>query len=130
MSFNADQYREAVRPWVFTVGGRSWEARPVSAEAVLAFHAVIRDRPGDARACERALLTLLRMAFPWRPSFWWRGDPALLLAGLSPAERGEALQDFFGYLEGKTRRPLPPPDQTTSSGPASPPSSPTGTAAA
>jgi len=123
MSFNADSYRQAVRPWVLTVGGKAWEARPVSAPAVLAFHAALRAATTPP-AQERALRALLRRAFPWRFSYRWRGDPVDALVGLSPAERAEALTDFFGYLEGKARRPLPP-VPTTPSGTALSPSSPT-----
>jgi hypothetical protein len=115
MSFNADAYREAVAPWTFTAGGRTWQARPVSAPAVQRFHTALRAAAGDAGRQERALRTLLRQAFPWRFSYRWRGDPVDRLLRLPPDDRQAALADFFGFLEGKARRALPPTSGTASS---------------
>jgi len=100
--FNADDFRAAHRPWEFVVDGRRFVAQPVSTPAVLAFHAAVR-----GRSPERALRALLRRAFPWRPSYWWFGDPVQLLLRLEPAAQREALADFFGHLEGKPTSPLP-----------------------
>ncbi len=131
MSFNVDAFREAHRPWTFTVGGHSWVARPVSAPAVAAFHAAFRavqDDEETARAkaagpaewirvfthAERrrtAIITrLLRLAFPWRLSYRWRPshDPVATLLSLEPKARNAAFASFFTCLEGSANpTPLP-----------------------
>jgi len=143
MGFNADDFRAALRPWHFTVGGETWEARPVSAPAVLAFHArfqEIAEKEGAAlvqagadmeaikrvrRQAERfrheAIETLLRRAFPRRFSFQWRGDPVKKLLALDPPVRNATLADFFGWAAERAGI-APPPTPTTPGQPSSPPS--------
>lgn len=101
MSWSYDSWRAARRPWELVIHGRSWTARPVSAEAVLAYQAEIIGASRE-RAWQ-ATLALLRKAFPWRPSYIWRGDPVKHFAQVireAPDAAAQALQDFFPLLRG------------------------------
>lgn len=107
MVFNVDAFRDAHRPWSFTAGGRTHEARPISAPAVIAFHTAFNAASDEAGRL-RALRKLLRLAFPWRLSFRWRGDPVDEVLNLEPAARRAALNDFFASLEGRSGPSAPP----------------------
>jgi hypothetical protein len=146
MSFNADRFRAACRPFVFTAGGRAWTARPISAPALARFHdditligaselermaaasspvARARAKQAAERNRGRLLLRLLRLAFPFRFSYCWRGDPVRALLRLPSAERGEAIKSFFLFVEGKptlSAPPLTPAIPTTPGTPSSAPS--------
>jgi len=104
MSFNLDAYREANAGWALTVGGRRYAARPVSAEQVLVYQGEIEG--ASPKMAQRALRRLLRCAFPWRPSFVWRGDPVNVIMAARPHEQRAMVQDFFESLAG-TSAPLP-----------------------
>lgn len=106
MGFDQDAWEAEHRRWTYTTRGRTYVARDVSVPAVQrCFAAIAR---GEAADVERELRRLLRLAFPWRPSFWWRGDPVALLMGLNPATRQAALADFFASLRGAATPPAPP----------------------
>lgn len=118
MAFNVDAFREAHRPWAFAAGARTYEARHVSAPAVVDFHARFHAATTE-RERVRAIQQLLRLAFPRRLSYRWRGDPVRMILALEPAAQREALTDFFACLEGRSpSSPLP----TTPGKPSSTPS--------
>lgn len=111
MSFSVDSYRAARRTWTLTIDGRTWVARPVSAEAVLAYQGALGGASPDAGW--KATLALLRLAFPRRPSYWWRGDPVKAFARVireAPDAAKAALTDFFPMLRGV---PMEPPQART-----------------
>ena len=128
MAFDVDVFREAHRPWSFSIGGRAFSARHVSALQVLryeeqtrdAIQTMAKDAPRGARLHVMAVRHLLRLAFPWRPSYLVRGDPVKIIIALEPAARSEALKDFFACLQGTTATPLkkgkPPIPGTSSRG--------------
>ena len=99
-SFDVDAFRDAHRPFGFSAGGRSFESQHVSAPAVAAFFAAFQIARTEADRA-RALTKILRLAFPMRLSYRWRGDPVRILLALEPAARNEALLSFFEHLEGK-----------------------------
>lgn len=100
MAFNVDAFREAHRPWSFTIGGKTFGARHVSAVHCQQFDRLRRDAGGDAKKHLRAIWWILRRAFPWRFSYMLRGDPVKIILALEPAARGEAMADFFVSLQG------------------------------
>ena len=129
MSFDADKFQAALRPWIFTAGRSSWIARPVSAPALARFHGdfkVVGDfereqlltatsplaRARVQRRAERRRAVLLRrifrVAFPYRLSYLVRGDPVKALIQLPPAARSEAITAFFQFAEGKPKSSAPP----------------------
>lgn len=110
MAFDLASYRAAQQPWVTTLDGHQFVARHVSAAHVQRHYRAAATK--DPAVMARSLRWLLRKAFPWRPSYIWRGDPVrLLLERLSPRDRLEALTDFFGSLA--PGRGMPTPGQTT-----------------
>ena len=134
MAFDVDAFRAAHRPWSFTVGGRTFGAKHVSALKVAEYErraadasALYRTNPArGSRAQLAALRWLLRFAFPWRIDYLLRGNPVAIILSLEPAARAEALRDFFASLQGKTTpttTPLPSTSGTPSSAP-TPPRSP------
>jgi hypothetical protein len=139
--FNADDYRAALRPWTFTVGGLTWEARPVSAPAVVSFHArfaaiadaerdALLGSPDEANAIHaraeierrKVLRALLRLAFPMKLPYRWRGDPVDKILALDPPTRNATLADFFAWAAERAGLTLPPRTPTTPGPPSSPPS--------
>lgn len=60
-------------PWWIRTRGATYLAQPISAADMRAFSRACQH--GDGSQLHRALRELLRKAFPWRPSFLWRGDP-------------------------------------------------------
>jgi hypothetical protein len=118
VAFDADAFLRAREPWVLTVGGRQFMARPVSIAQVLTFQQAVTAANGDAVATAKAMTALLRAAFPPRWSYLLPGrDPVRLVLALDQDAQGAVLADFFGYLvrttlrqRGTTRttRPSPP----------------------
>jgi hypothetical protein len=105
--FDLDAYREAHQPFSFAAGGRRYYARHVSAGQMSAYFRAAET--GDIAVIEKALRALLRTAFPWRPSFIWRGDPVdLILRRLPPDERRAVMTDFFGFLGVIAKAATPP----------------------
>lgn len=104
-TFDADAYRAAREPFVLVAGGRYHTARPVSAELVIATRPDLASN--DPATQRRALVRLLRAAYPWRPTMLWRGDPVRVLMRLDLATRQEALRRFFRYLGGGGSSPAP-----------------------
>lgn len=100
MAFNVDDFRAAHRPWIFTVGGRSFVARHVSAPQIFRYQDRMKEAGIRTARIEAAIRWLLRLAFPWRPSYLLRGDPARIILRLEPAARTAALADFFAALRG------------------------------
>jgi hypothetical protein len=139
VSFDADKYQDALRPWIFTAGRASWTAKPVSAPALARFYADFqsagesererllaarspRERAAIRRDAERvrmALLTrLLRLAFPAKLNYHWRGDPVRALLALPSGARDEALADFFLWAAARPKNlPIPTTPGTPSSAP-------------
>lgn len=102
--FDADAYREAREPFELRLNGRTYRARPVSAELVARMNGPLTS--GDERQARRALERLLRAAFPWRAAYLWLGDPVTAFLRLDVATRNAGLRDFFRFLgDGAT----PPP---------------------
>lgn len=102
MAFNADDFLAAHRPWSFTIGGRTFGARHVSAPSVQRFEQLRAAAKDNVRRQQFALWWLLRRAFPWRLSYLIRGDPVKIMLRLPPAAQAEALRDFFACLRGET----------------------------
>lgn len=101
MSFSFSSWQAARRPWELEIDGRKWVARPVSSERVLRYQMELIGASVDAGW--KATLALLRDAFPWRPSYVWRGDPVKHFARIirdAPEAATAALQDFFPLLRG------------------------------
>lgn len=101
MSFSYTSWQSARRPWVLEIDGRTWTARPVSAERVMAYQAELIG--ASHAAAWLATLTLMRDAFPWRPSYTWRRDPVKEFARVireAPDAATAALTDFFPLLRG------------------------------
>ncbi len=111
-SINLDALREAHRPWSFTTGRRTYVARPVSVEQVIAYEGECIGASVAVRM--RALRRLLRQAFPWRPSFLWRGDPVAIVMGASPPVHHQLVRDFFGSLRLPVESTAPPTSSTGS----------------
>jgi hypothetical protein len=105
MPFNVDAFREAHRPWILTVGGRAFAARHVSAPQVQRYQDRIKEAGDDLARFESAVRWLLRRAFPWRPSYLLRGDPARIVLRLEPAARSAALADVYEALRGTATPP-------------------------
>ncbi len=104
MSFSTTSWHAARRTWTLEIDGRAWTARPVSLPAVIAYYhelsTVTPDKGWDVTA------KLLRLAFPWRLSFRWRGDPVKVFRQLArdyPDAARQAMVDFFPYLTGVTK---------------------------
>ena len=102
MSFNLDAYREACSGWSLTTGGRTYAARPVSAEQVIAYQGELEG--ASPKRAQKALYHLLRHAFPRRLSFWWRGDPVNFVMRSRPHEQQAMVRDFFASLAGPNPR--------------------------
>lgn len=99
MAFDLDAYRAAHELWTFTANRRAYVSRPVSAEHMLTYQRKIAGATPERQLL--ALRWLFRQAFPWRPSFMWRGDPVqILMRGTRPGERDQILADFFVSLAG------------------------------
>jgi hypothetical protein len=113
MSFNLDAYRTINVGWSLTVGGRTYRARPVSAEQVIAYLGEMEG--ASPRRAQRALRHLLRHAFPRRVSFWWRGDPVDVVMRARPHEQHAMVQDFFVSLAGPNPRQSESPTSGTGS---------------
>lgn len=79
--------------WAVTLGGRRFQGRPLSGEAVRQYE---RRTAADPTQQEAALFRLLRLAFPLRWAVVWRGDPTRKLMAMPPSERSAVLRDFFG----------------------------------
>ena len=95
-AFDADAYRAAREPFRLVAGGRIYEARPVSAELVIATRPALAAGTPTHRLA--ALRRLLRAAFPWRWAMLWRGDPVRVFLRLDVATQQEALRRFFRFL--------------------------------
>lgn len=118
MSFSFSSWQAARRTWELEIDGRRWVARPVSAERVLAYHGELVG--ASVAQGWKITLALLRDAFPWRPSYWWRGDPVKYFARVirvAPDAATAALQDFFPLLRGAPLPPAPATPGTTLSTP-------------
>jgi hypothetical protein len=111
-TFDLDALREAHRPWAFTTGRRTYVARPVSIEQVIAYEGECIGASVAVRL--RALRRLLRLAFPWRPSFLWRGDPVAIIMGASPPVHHQLVRDFFASLRSPAESTAPPTSSTGS----------------
>jgi hypothetical protein len=90
--FNADAFLAAQAPWQLTTRGKTYTARAVSAPQVARYLAAATGTPA---AFKNALESLLREAFPWRPSFRWRGDPVQVILAMPPSQLAATLTDFF-----------------------------------
>lgn len=111
---NLDALRAAATPWQFVAGGRTYTARPVSVEQVIAYEGEIVG--ASAAAILRARRKLLRVAFPWRPSFVWRGDPVDLICESPPGLHAALMADFFASLRSSPLEPQPAMPTPPSSG--------------
>lgn len=106
MSFSFSSWQAARRPWELEIDGRRWVARPVSAERVLRYQAALIG--ASVEDGWKATLSLLRDAFPRRPSYAWRGDPVTHFARVireAPEAATAALTDFFPLLRGAPSAP-------------------------
>lgn len=108
VGFSADAWRAAREPWTYTERGRTWVARPVSAEAVAGAFDRLSKQRGDLAAERREVGRLLRLAFPWRPSRMWRGDPVRRILALEPGLYQAVIKSFFASLAPTVGEPTPP----------------------
>lgn len=107
-----DAWRAAnLATWSLTLDGYTYHARPVSARAVAALIPAIMAAQPDAQFA--LYQQLFRLAFPWVPSYVWRGDPVAKIMALEPAAFREVRDDFFGHL-GRARKSHAPEMSTTS----------------
>lgn len=111
VTLDLDALRASAEPWAFATGGRTYTARPVSVEQVIAYEAACAG--ASAADVMRARRKLLRLAFPWRPSFWWRGDPVAVICAAPPALHRVVMDSFFVSL--RSSPPSPATDATTPS---------------
>jgi hypothetical protein len=118
MAFDINAFREAHTPWSFTIGGRRFDARHVSAPTVQSFQRKLTAAGLDGRNVFAAYRWLLRHAFPWRFSYLLRGDPVKIVLALEPQARDAALSDFFECLLGTTRAGLQKPKTSGTRSPA------------
>lgn len=102
-TFDADAYRAAREPFTVIVHGRTYVARPVSAELVIDTQPALAS--GDRKASSAALKRLLRAAFPWKLRMWWQGDPVFHILYLDPATRNALVTRFFFFLGGADEPP-------------------------
>lgn len=102
-ALDLDALRAAHEPWTFQTGGRTYVARPVSIEQVIAHEAECVG--ASPAAVMRARRKLLRIAFPWRASFLWRGDPVRVICEASPTVHRAVMDSFFASLQSSSPRP-------------------------
>lgn len=96
-----DALNASAAPYRFRSRGREYVARPVSVEAVVQYEAAVRGASNlEVMAARKRLL---RLAFPWRVSFLWRGDPVRLISQAPPAVYREVWADFFASLQSLPR---------------------------
>lgn len=91
--------------WTVTLDGFTYRARPVSARAVAEWWLEY----SDAKPVQQfALLEqLFRVAFPWRISYTWLGDPVKKIMALPLGEFVKVRADFFGHLGGGWHTSVP-----------------------
>jgi hypothetical protein len=108
-----DAWRAINPTWSLTLDGYTYRARPVSARAVAEWVVAL----GKATADEQFRLyeKLYRLAFPWVPSYLWRGDPVAKIMALPPAAFVEVKADFFHHLGVAKQTRAPEMSTTTSS---------------
>lgn len=123
--FNADAWAESREPWTFTSKGQVWRAAPISAPAVVDAFTAFAKAGEDAGEQHRILRRLLRLAFPWRLSMQWRGDPVDLILALPPGALDEAVTSFFEWAGKRTPATTTKKPSAPSSTPNSPPTTPT-----
>ncbi|RTL04205.1 MAG: hypothetical protein EKK62_16825 [Acidimicrobiia bacterium] len=95
MPFSADAWRAGRQAWSYTEGGRTWEARPVSALAVAdTLTGLDRCSPREQAARWRALF---RLAFPWSPLYLAlpQYDPVRRIMALEPGAYQAVIVDFL-----------------------------------
>lgn len=105
-TIDLDALRATHEPWSFTTGGRRYVARPVSIEQVIAHEAACIGAGPAAVLNERR--ALLRIAFPWRLSYRWRGDPVALICDAEPAVYREMWESFSASLHAWSPRRATP----------------------
>lgn len=93
--FDADAWLESREPWTFRARGTTWTARPVSAEAVVGV--LLELRQATPAQQYRLLRRIFRLAFPWRLSMRWRGDPVQLMLALPREALDDVVTSFFGW---------------------------------
>lgn len=98
MGFDADAWRAASQVWVYREDGREYPAREVSAPAVVA--AQMELQGASAMQERKILLGLLRLAYPWRVSMWWLGDPVQKINALPPEAWRDVIRSFFAFVTG------------------------------
>lgn len=108
---DGDAWKERNPAWSVKLDGYVYRARPVSAKAV----AGLIETLGGAGPVRQLQLyeKLFRLAFPWVPSYVWRGDPVQKIMALPPAAFREVRDDFFGHLGASETRPAPATNTTT-----------------
>lgn len=120
MSFDADAWLAAHRPWSVTLGGREYVSRPVSILEVVAFQTDVQAASGQFRRQMGLVRGFLRKAFPWRWRYLWHGDPVARILALDDEARGAVLADFFESVLARLRR-MSPTNGTRSGEPTVPP---------
>jgi hypothetical protein len=94
---DVDEWQRVRQPtWSVTLDGYTYRAHPVSARAV----ADLVPKLAAAKGAEQfdLLAALYRLAFPWRLSYVWRGDPVKRLMALPLPMFQEVRDDFFVLL--------------------------------
>lgn len=98
--------------WSVTLDGYRYVARPVSARKVAEWLPRYLKANGSAQL--DLMRELFRIAFPWRMSYVWRGDPVERLMALPLPVFLEVRNDFFVLL-GVRKASSAPATSTTSS---------------
>ena len=91
--------REASEKFSVEIDGKVFVARSVSRRAVIQWLMATEQAGDDPLAQERALHTLLRVAFPpkWAYALPRRIDPVITIMNLGPQERERVLAPFFAF---------------------------------
>lgn len=123
MPFSADAWRAGRETWSYTEGGRTWEARPVSALAVADTLTGLDQLSHHAQAARWR--KLFRLAFPWSPLYLVlpRFDPVRRILALEPGAYQAVIVDFLLSLGVGA----PSPNPLATSGTSSPTSTPSET---
>jgi hypothetical protein len=86
------KYWPGARPFAMEISRKLFVARAVRWSDLRAY--LRAAATGDPKRIRRAAQELIMRAFPWRPSFLWRGDPSIVLTkDMRQLVRVAALRD-------------------------------------
>ena len=103
-TFNADQWLAAREPWSIVFDQKRFEAAAVSAVEVVDFQSRLAAAGEDLGAAQRAVRDFLRLLFPRRVWYRWRGDPVSRIVAMGTDGQKAVLDDFFAWLGQRYRQ--------------------------